>query len=173
MPALRRLNSILERIALGAVIAMMLAMCLIVFAQVVGRYAIHYSLPWSEELSRFMLVWISMLGAAVAARRRMHVGFAALVSRLPGALRTGVQALALVAAQVTFAVMAWYGFKLASFNMMQTSAALELPMGIPYYAVPVGALLLVLFLAEELGLVLTGAGTEATAHGPSGFGAVE
>jgi len=156
VPALRRLNDALERAALGAVIAMMAVMCAVTFTQATGRYALHFSLTWSEELSRFLMVWISMLGGAVATRRRMHVGFSALVDGLPAGPRRMARAAAVTLALVIFACMAWYGFKLSRFNMHQVSAALQWPMGVPYAAIPVGALLIVLFLLEELVRTVTG-----------------
>ncbi len=151
MRLLRRLNDVLERTALGAVIVMMAVMCAVTFAQAAGRYALHFSIVWSEELSRYLMVWISMLGGAVATRRRMHFGFDALVAALPQALRRAATQLATVLALVTFGTIAWYGFRLARFNMMQRSPALEWPMGLPYAAIPVGAALIVLFLVERLG----------------------
>jgi len=164
--ALRRLNDALERSALGAVIVMMTVMCTLTFSQAAGRYALRFSLSWSEELSRFLMVWISMLGGAVAARRGMHVGFSAGVDRLPGSLRRAARAAASLLALLLFACMAWYGFKLSLFNMQQLSAALQWPMGIPYAAIPAGALLLVLFLLEEALRTVAGAERAGAIAGP-------
>jgi TRAP-type C4-dicarboxylate transport system permease small subunit len=147
---LSTVNDGLERLALGAVIVMMAVMCALTFTQAAGRYALHFSLTWSEELTRFMLVWVSMLGGAVAARRRMHVGFEALTGALPRRLGQTVRVLGLALAIGIFGTMAWYGATLARFNMLQVSAALEWPMGVPYAAIPVGAALFVLFLLEDL-----------------------
>lgn len=162
MAVLRRINEVLERAAVAVIALMMAIMCLVIFAQVVGRYSVKFSLPWSEELSRFLMVWIAMLGGAVAARRRMHVGFEALVEALPSGLRTGVQGFTVLVAMGIFGYLAWYGLVLARFNMMQVSAAMQIPMGIPYSAVPTGASMVVLFLAEELWLILSG---QTRAHG--------
>lgn len=167
MPGLRHLNDALERVALAAVILMMAVMCAVTFTQAAGRYALSFSLTWSEELSRFLMVWISMLGGAVAARRRMHVGFSALVDGLPRGPRRVARTAAVALAIALFGCMAWYGFRLARFNMRQVSAALEWPMGVPYAAIPVGALLLVLFLLEELVRVVRG-GAEAPAAATGG-----
>jgi TRAP-type C4-dicarboxylate transport system permease small subunit len=125
-------------------------MCAVTFAQAAGRYVFHFSFVWSEELSRYLMVWISMLGGAVAARRRMHFGFESLVAALPAALGRTARVAATLLAIVTFGYLGWYGFKLAHFNMLQVSPALEWPMGVPYAAVPVGAALIVLFLVESL-----------------------
>lgn len=159
---LRRLNDGLERSALAILVLMIAVMCAVTFAQAMGRYVFHFSITWSEELARFLLVWVSMLGGAVAARRRMHVGFESLVQALPPRPGLVLRALASCLALVTFGVMGWHGFRLARFNMLQVSAALEWPMGVPYSAIPVGALLLVLFLLEELGNTVAGCSTHAS-----------
>jgi len=151
MRALRRLNDVLERTALAAVIAMMAVMCAVTFAQAAGRYVFHFSFIWSEELARYLMVWVSMLGGAVAARRRMHFGFEALVGWLPPRARRATHVLATLVSGGIFAMLAWYGVKLARFNMMQVSPALEWPMGVPYAAIPIGAALMTLFLLERLG----------------------
>lgn len=151
MVALRRLNDVLQRIASIIVSTLMGAITIVIFAQVFGRYVLFYSLPWSEELARYMMVWISALGSAVALRRGAHVGLDILVQRLPGRVRTAVEVVALLFALALTGVLAWFGFKLANFNMMQHSAAMRLPMGYPYAAVPTAGLLMVLIVLEKIG----------------------
>ena len=55
----------------------------ITFAQVVFRYVIGYSLYWSEELARYLFVWVSFLGSVVALERGVHIGMDVVVAKLP------------------------------------------------------------------------------------------
>ena len=72
--------------ALEAVIALcLLLMVVLVFGNVVLRYAFNSGIAISEELSRWLFVWLTFLGAVVALREHGHLGTEALVSRL-GAL---------------------------------------------------------------------------------------
>jgi TRAP-type C4-dicarboxylate transport system permease small subunit len=64
----RRLNLGVEYLLFGLGISMSLIMAV----QVFSRYALNSSLFWSEELARFMLVWLAFLGASLAYRRRVH-----------------------------------------------------------------------------------------------------
>ena len=52
-----------------------LFICLLVAAtlQVLSRYVLEAPLPWTEELARFLLVWVAFLGSASVARRKMHI----------------------------------------------------------------------------------------------------
>jgi TRAP-type C4-dicarboxylate transport system permease small subunit len=59
------------------------AMCVLVFANVVLRYAFNTGITVSEELSRWLFVWMTFLGAIVAMREHGHLGMDSLVARLP------------------------------------------------------------------------------------------
>jgi len=68
---------------LEAVIVVCLAlMVVLVFGNVVLRYAFNSGIAVSEELSRWLFVWLTFLGAVVALREHGHLGTEALVSRL-------------------------------------------------------------------------------------------
>jgi len=58
-------------------------MCVLVFANVVLRYAFNTGITVSEELSRWFFVWMTFLGAIIAMREHGHLGMDSLVSRLP------------------------------------------------------------------------------------------
>lgn len=59
------------------------ALFIIVVLAVVGRYVFGQSLTWTEEVPRYLLIWISFLGAAACVARREHVGFDVLFTKLP------------------------------------------------------------------------------------------
>lgn len=64
-------------------VACLALMVLMVFGNVVLRYGFNSGITVSEELSRWLFVWMTFLGAIVAVRKRAHLGTDALVSRLP------------------------------------------------------------------------------------------
>jgi TRAP-type transport system small permease protein len=69
---------------LKAVIALLLAgMVVLVFGNVVLRYALNTGITYSEELSRIFFVWLTFLGAVVAMREHAHLGVDSLLRRLP------------------------------------------------------------------------------------------
>ena len=70
--------------AISAVMAVaLMIMVALVFGNVVLRYAFNSSITQSEEISRWLFVWITFMGAVVALREHAHLGTDALVSRLP------------------------------------------------------------------------------------------
>lgn len=59
------------------------AMCCLVFTNVVCRYILHFSIPWSEELSRFLQIWTVFIGTALVYQEDGHMGLDILVKALP------------------------------------------------------------------------------------------
>ena len=59
------------------------ALFIVVVLAVIGRYVFGRSLTWTEEVPRYLLIWISFLGAAACVARREHVGFDVLFNKLP------------------------------------------------------------------------------------------
>ena len=89
---------------LKAVIAVFLAiMVVLVFGNVVLRYAFNSGITVSEELSRWLFIWVTFLGAIVAMREHGHLGVDSLVKRLP----TGGKRAALIVSQVLMLGVTW------------------------------------------------------------------
>jgi TRAP-type transport system small permease protein len=73
----------LDRLFSFLMVACLALMVLMVFGNVVLRYGFNSGITVSEELSRWLFVWMTFLGAVVAMRRHSHLGSDALVARLP------------------------------------------------------------------------------------------
>ena len=113
---------------------------------VADRFVLEIGLPWTEELSRFLLVWASLLAAAVATKRRRHFRIE-IVSRRLGATGEAVIGVLCIAA---LAVAIWYGVHIARLFHAQTAPALGIPMSVVYAAVPVSAGLMIFYLLRDL-----------------------
>jgi TRAP-type C4-dicarboxylate transport system permease small subunit len=124
-------------------------MFVIVFVQVIFRYILNEPLPWSEELARYLMVWIASLGAVEAYGTGGHVGVNALVDNVPAVPRKLLRLLVHLVVAVLMVVILYQGFKLSAYLRDQVSPALEVPMTWPYLAIPAGATLLLL---QALGL---------------------
>ena len=121
-------------------------MTVMIFLQVIYRYVLGESLSFSEELARYMFIWSVAMGSALALRTRSHIGVEILVERLPASMAKPAKVLACVLSLVFYGMLIWYGFEMVGETMDQESAALELPMGYVYLAVPLSAI--VLFICE-------------------------
>jgi TRAP-type C4-dicarboxylate transport system permease small subunit len=150
-----------NRLAEGVMAGFLAAMALLVGVQIAGRFVFSYSIFWSDELARFLLVWISFLGMSIGVRRGAHPGIDSLARALPPWPARVVLTLALLLSLLFFAVMMVYGWALVVRTWPQRSVSLGLRMGIPYLAVPASGLLMFLH-AAAIGVrgepPLTGAG---------------
>lgn len=146
---LERVSRYGNRWAEVSCLVLLVAMTAVTFAQVFFRFVIVHSLPWSEEFSRYALVWASFLGASVALKRGLHIGVEAFVGRLAPERRRQVYYLGVVLMMIFLLFVIVKGAQLASFNMRQSSPAMRIPMGFPYLAIPVGSILMLLHLLNE------------------------
>ena len=72
-----------ERLVEWLMAAIMAAIVVLIFSNVVGRYALNASFAGAEELARLLFVWLVFLGAVLALRRRAHLGVELVQARLP------------------------------------------------------------------------------------------
>ena len=135
--AVARAWSLVERGAEYAIVALSLMMVAAAVAQVVARYVLNAPLTWSEELARYLFVWLAFMAAWLAWRRREHIGIDALTAAFPKPVRSAMQVL-VEAAVVGFAILTMHwGIRLLEISANQSSAALGIPMQwvyLGYYA---------------------------------------
>ena len=120
------------------------AMTVVVLLGVFFRYVLEAPLPWSEELARYLMVWGASLGAFVAFKEGSHVGVTIIMDRIQGQAAVALTRAAQFIVALFMAIVTIEGFILVSQIKGQTSAAMEIPMGWAYLAIPVGCLLILL-----------------------------
>ncbi len=149
---MRALDSGLARLETGLLGLLVVAMTGVTLAQVVARYVFGAPLIWSEEAARYLFVWVSMFGAALAARQGAHYALTALVERLPRAAQLAAQWLTVLVAAGFLLILFFTGIEEMMQAHMQDAATLPFRMSLPYAALPVGAaLMLVHVLLRALG----------------------
>lgn len=135
-------------------------MVVLVFTNVVLRYAMNSGITISEELSRWLFVWGTFLGAVVALNERAHLGTDTLVSRLP----VRGKKVCLVLGHLLMLFICWLLFRGAldqvRINWDTTSAAMEASMGIFYASGLVCSVLSALILVNHLWRLLGGSLSE-------------
>ena len=128
----------------------MLAMVTIIFSQVVARYAFSNSLSWSEEAGRYIFVWMTFLGAAMAVRDRQHVSLDLVLKSLPDSLQKLLLMISYLSMLVFTAVLIYGGIKFVARGSNQISSALEIPMHYVYIVLPLGGILIFDYLLKNL-----------------------
>jgi TRAP-type C4-dicarboxylate transport system permease small subunit len=128
-----------------AVIGLLAAMALMVFANVALRFLTDRSILWVEEASRYAMIWLTFIGAGLVLRYGGHIGIELLHERLPrlAPLLRGAVVLVLLG---FFVFMVWIGARYAMLTWQQTTPVLQVPIGAVYLAVPIGFALLIVHL---------------------------
>ena len=130
-----------------AIVACLALMVVLVFGNVVLRYAFNLGITVSEELSRFLFVWLTFLGAIIAFREHGHLGVDMVVSRLPA---VGKKA-CLIVSQVLMLFVTWLflqgSWQQTMINLDVKSPSAGMSMGLFYgvgivFSVSVGVILL-------------------------------
>jgi len=163
-----RLASALSAVSCWLMIVLGVAMCIVVLLQVFFRFVIYVPFPWSEELARYLMIWLGMVGSFVALRKGRHIGVTILIERLPEKI-FAILAPVLQAIMIAFLLtLAVEGMSLALFNAAQKSPAMQIPMFYPYLAVPVGTALMIIELCAGIldGFFPTDAGIERRSAAP-------
>ncbi len=132
-----------DRIAKFLLVVMGAAMTVIILLQVFFRFSIKIPFPWSEELARYLMVWIGMMGASIAMQEGRHVGVDILVNLLRGRSQGVVRGMALFGILWFLGLMAREGIQLLLQIAEQRSPAMNIPMLFPYSAIPLGAFFMI------------------------------
>lgn len=133
--------------ALNVVITcMMFVMCAVTIWQIFTRYVLNDASSWSEEVTRFTLLWMVLIGSAVVMRTGGHVTVTVLIDRLPARYLKWCLLLRDAAMLFTLGVVAWYGMAFAAMNAVQISPAMDIPLNYIYAALWVGSGLMIIML---------------------------
>ena len=160
---MRKVIRLIDQLVAGTLMLAMALILLTVVWQVISRYILQDPASVTEELSRFLLIWIGLLGAAFAYRQKVHLGFNLIVEKQSEHVRKYILTLVeLLVIIFSAATLLFGGSQLVTLTLEleQISAALGIRMGYVYVVLPLSGILLIgyglinihnLWLADEEG----------------------
>jgi TRAP-type C4-dicarboxylate transport system permease small subunit len=143
---LTKVDHILAKAEAAVLITLVAVMTVVVFLQVVYRYVLTQPLHWSEELARYLFVWLSILGATLGLQKRGHFGLDFFYRMFPDKGRRFLQFLIYLLMGGVILVILVQGIKLVQVTMLQESPAMGISMGWAYACLPVAAALMTIHL---------------------------
>jgi TRAP-type C4-dicarboxylate transport system permease small subunit len=145
---LHRIHRSLDILVLILAVPMTLVMLACVVWQVVGRYFLNSSTSFTDELSRFLFIWVSLLGAAYVLGKRGHIAITGLIDMAPRGVRRGIDIL-IAGLVIVFAlvVLGWGGWLLVERNLRlgQVTPAMLVPVAYVYLIIPLSGLLTAIY----------------------------
>jgi len=129
-----------------AVSTILVALVTVTFAQVVFRYLLQAPLAWSEELARFLLMWLASLSAAYAFKTRSHFALRFLVDRFRPEAQRWIGTLVTLAVVWFLSVFAWQAFKFTLEVRSMSAPATQMSMAVPYSSAFFGSVLMLYYV---------------------------
>lgn len=143
MKIIHDIDKVINKILRFIVIIMLSVMSVVVFAQVLFRI-VHLSIPWSEELSKYLLIWSTFLGAAICIRKGSLVGLEFLKNSMSEEKQKILQTILnlIVCAMLLFLINV--GFWAVRRVWFQITPVLKLSMGLMYATIPIGSVFMLI-----------------------------
>ena len=135
---MKKVVAVLQKIENFIMAAAFIVMTLSAFAQVVNRNTVGYGISWFEELARYCMVYMALLGTEIGLRDGTQISITAVIDKFKGAPKQILYILAkmvVVAFSATVFVVSWTPI-MTQVRSGQISPGLEIPMYIPYAALP-------------------------------------
>jgi len=139
-----------ERVVQVTLVGMVAIMTVIIILQVFMRYLFLYSLSWSEEVARYLMIWVSFLGASLALKYGFHIGVEFVINRIPEKMRGWVNLIAKMGILIFLIYFTIGGFRVSWAVRDQDSPALLFSMASAYLSAPVGGFFMIIQLLNLL-----------------------
>lgn len=135
---IKKVVKAIDKIEDTCLILMFAAMVGIIFFQVIMRYVFNNSLSWSEEMGKFLFVWISWLGISIGHRRKEHIKITLLVDKLPYKLNKFAEALSEIILIIICGITMYYGFVMIDIQMNVPYAGIKISTAWGYLSIVLG-----------------------------------
>jgi len=147
------MKKILDKILGGVLVILMAINVMAVLWQVFSRYILQNPSTGTEEIARFLLIWIGLLGAAYASGQQEHLSINILPPKLEPENRIKLMIfinILIVAFCVTVLVIGGGNLVLMNIELGQNSAALHLPISVVYMVIPLSGILIIIYKLNEI-----------------------
>ncbi len=155
---IKKLSDLVDRVTGKVVVVLIIAMIITITLQILTRIFAQ-ALTWTEELSRYLLVWSTFLGATLAYKRGLHISVTFVRDLFPKVVQKGIVVLGVLVSLIFFFLAVWNGFNLISLQIFQVSPAMQVPMRWIYLGIPLGFFIMIIH-ALSLGLEELGSSRE-------------
>jgi TRAP-type C4-dicarboxylate transport system permease small subunit len=147
---MKRFYDSLEKSLRIALLVLVSGIVVTTMLQIVARFILMVSIPWTDELARYLMIWASFVGLGVAYRKRELICVAFFREKLPSHLLKVTLLVSDLLCSIFAIIIVIYGVKLCFQNVAQVSPSMRISLGIIYGVIPLGCLLFLLFAFESV-----------------------
>ena len=146
---IKKISDIIDKGAIFVAVILLAAMTVVTFLQIIFR-VFFSALVWSEEASRYLMIWLTFIGASCVHKRAGHIAITFIQDLLPEKPKKLLQLLVHLLTLFAFGVVVHFGITYINLVGNQLSAAMRIPMRYMYIAMPLGAGLMMLHTIDHL-----------------------
>jgi TRAP-type C4-dicarboxylate transport system permease small subunit len=155
---MKKLLSYLQKLEDAIMITTFIIMVIAAFAQVINRNLVHAGISWFEELSRYCMVYMALLGAEAGLRDGTQLSIVAFTNKFKGKAQQFILAIAKTLTVLFSAIITSKSWEMVVLQMSigQKSPGLKLPMAVPYFALTLAFGIIVLVQGATLIIMIMG-----------------
>ncbi|MGD9568740.1 MAG: TRAP transporter small permease [Sedimentibacter sp.] len=146
MKVILSVSNLIDNIIKKVISVLLMIMTFVLFSQVIARYLMGGGLSWSEELVRYMCVWVIFLGATCATKDGSQISVTVLDEALKGLPRKMLGIIQFVISVSYGVLLSWIGFTALEFAKVQKSPNMLIPMNIVYSVIPIAMIIMLIHL---------------------------
>lgn len=164
---MNKMINIIDRCLEWIMVSLMVVLVVDVTWQVVSRYLLGEASSFSEEVARYLLIWIGLLGSSYAYRKKMHLAFDLFTNKATGKVKFWME-LVIHFFIICFSVVVlvfggWYLVQL-TWELNQLSASLQISLGYVYFALPLSGVLMVIYAVNFIKQIINEGPQEIEHH---------
>lgn len=146
------LKKLLNNVEEYIMVATLIAMSILNFANVVSRYFLHFSISFTEEVLMILFLWCSMFGIVAGFKRGLHLGFSMLTDRISGKTKIGIITLTTFITCALMAIIAYSATLMIQSEIVynQTTPVLKIPEIYATISIPLGCFLSIIRILTRL-----------------------
>jgi TRAP-type C4-dicarboxylate transport system permease small subunit len=145
-----RLKEFVERITILPCVILGGGMVAIVSIGVISRYVMQNPLPWSEEIARYLMNWMALLGVSIAFRRNFHLSLLFFISKAPILMQHSAKIFSNCLILVFLFILSFYGIKMVIAANAQIEPTIGIPMNYPLLCVPVCGIMSIIQVSLQI-----------------------
>ena len=151
-------KNVLDRVLTWVCVVLFAALVVDVAWQVFARQVLNQPSGWSEELAKYLFIWLGLFGSALVFGERGHIAVDFAVKKLPEKVKIAITVVVQLAI-LTFTglVLIWGGFRVVDLAWEQNLTGLPTNVGPLYLALPISGILIAFYTIYHLVRILTGA----------------
>ncbi|NBC66337.1 MAG: TRAP transporter small permease subunit [Bacteroidetes bacterium] len=164
---MNKMINIIDRCLEWIMVSLMAVLVVDVTWQVISRYLLGEASSFSEEVARYLLIWIGLLGSSYAYRKKMHLAFDLFTDKAKGRVKFWME-LVIHTFIICFSVVVlvfggWYLVQL-TWELNQLSASLQISLAYVYFALPLSGVLIVIYAVNFIKQIITEGPQEVEHH---------